>query len=108
MASAGQTLPPPGSSDAPNYWMWETSGDLAVAVHQFLTYPNHCTLRQLALLRAYFQQWVDAPVWDQNPSADDESRAELKRLRAQCRGITNVADAQRWIRSALDVGMDPL
>ena len=105
MATQGRTQP---AGYAPNYWMYETSGDLAAAVHQYQNNPNACTLRQLALLRAYFQQWVDAQVWDRNPAIDDESRADLARLRLQCRGITNVADMEAWLQRATELGMDPL
>jgi len=107
MASTSK-LPPPGHPTAPNYWMWETSGHLADAVEQYLDDANACTLRQLALLRAYFKQWVDSPVWDMNPSHDEESRAELARLRLQCDGITNVADMRAWIAAAIRIDIDPL
>jgi hypothetical protein len=103
-----ETLPPPGSADAPPYWMHETSGVLAAAVAQFLENPNACTLNQLSYLRAYFKLWVDAKVWDSNPAHDDESRADLARLRARCHGITNVADMRAWLDEAVAAGMDPL
>ena len=103
-----QTLPPPGDPAAPGYWINETSGVLAGAVEQFLKDPNMCTLDQLRHLRAYFRQWVDAKVWDMNPAHDDESRADLARLRARCRAITNVAGMQAWVDEAVAMGMDPL
>jgi len=108
MALTARALILTDSSLAPKYWMHETSGVLALAVRKYLESPNKSTLAQLALLRMYFQQWVDSPVWDANPALDDESRADLERLRERCHGITNLADMKNWLREAVAMGMDPL
>lgn len=88
--------------------MHETSGILGHAVQQYLTNPLACSLSELSTLRAYFRLWINARVWDMNPSLDDESRAELARLRLQCDGITNLRDMMAWLRAAEELGMDPL
>lgn len=88
--------------------MHEISGVLGSAVQQFLTDPLKCTLTELSTLRAYFRLWINARVWDMSPSHDSESRAELASLRAQCDGITNLADMQAWLEKATELGMDPL
>ena len=55
-------------TDLPGYWMHEISGVLAPAVKAYLT-GGAMTPGQIAAMRAYVRQWIDAPIWDQNPKA---------------------------------------
>ncbi len=70
------------------------------------------TVRDVALVRAYFTQWIDSPVWDGNysgfPNLDAEARAALAALRLRARRIQTVADIHRWLHDALAEGHDPL
>jgi hypothetical protein len=56
-------LPAPDHPDAPKYWRYETSGDLARAVERFLN-NEPMTPVDIGLMRLYLMQWVDSPVWD--------------------------------------------
>jgi hypothetical protein len=91
----------------PRYWREEITGCLAKPIRKFL---NGFTLDdgEIALIRAYLEQWVDAPVWDMNPHADPEGRRELAALRQEAREIATRADIGRWMYKAMQMGMDPL
>lgn len=103
------TLPAPGSPAAPKYWMHETSQQLHAAVYLFVNEPDKLTVGAIALLRAYCLQWVESPVWDQNPSMDAAGRAELAALRVGARyTIHSASDLRRWLRDATAAGLDPL
>lgn len=93
--------------EAPGFWMHETSGVLRPVVERYL---NGKVLgpREIATMRAYLVQWVNSPVWDQNPHADEDSRAELQELRGQAAAIKCQRDITVWLRASLDLGMDPL
>jgi hypothetical protein len=93
---------------APKYWMHETGGELVPAVQQFLEAREPLTIRQLSLLRAYFVQWIDSPVWDQNPTLDGPGRQELALLRHTARRIDSEHSARAWSRAAFTAGLDPL
>lgn len=101
-------LPAPGTADAPKYWRQETGGVLAAAIYLYLNEPENLTVGAIAWIRAYFIQWVDSPVWDQNPGHDDESRAELADIRASARNIQTANDIHVWLAEALNSGIDPL
>lgn len=101
-------LPAPGTPGTPRYWQDETSGVLAAAIRSYLDNPDAMTVREIAYVRAYFQQWVDSPVWDLNPAHDEQSRATLGALRIAARAIRNGAAIARWLRAAEEIGMDPL
>jgi hypothetical protein len=62
----------------------------------------------VVLIRQYIQQWIGSPVWDQNPLATDEGRAELEKLRELARVLTNREAIDAWVALALDLGVDPL
>jgi len=61
---------------APKFWRHEPSGVLAPAIERYLNNVL-LTVRDVSLIRAYFEQWVNSPVWDQNPYYTRESIAEL-------------------------------
>jgi hypothetical protein len=105
-----EQLPPiaPDDPRAPKYWMNETSGLLAHAVRLYLDRPGTLGSNVIALLRAYFVQWIDSQVWDMNPGIDDYGRRGLETLRAAARAIRTVEDCDRWLEAAVAVGIDPL
>jgi hypothetical protein len=91
----------------PGYWMWETSGVLRPAVEAYLN-RREMTLGQIAVLRAYLRQWINAPAWDASPHAGAEDRARLAQLRADIDELTSRKAVDRWIAKAVAEGLDPL
>jgi hypothetical protein len=91
----------------PGYWQNESSGVLAPAVKRYLA-GESLTLREIGLLRAYFRQWVDSPVWDQSPHQDAAGAEELSALRASAVAIETQKDLEQWVARAIEFGMDPL
>jgi hypothetical protein len=102
--------PPIPASDprAPKYWLYETSGVLAPAIGLYLSRPRSMTDRDIALVAAYFSQWIDSPAWDANPNASEENRAKLAELRIRAGKIATVDDIHAWLGAALQEGIDPL
>jgi hypothetical protein len=95
------------TGSAPGYWMNETGGELRPAVERYLK-DAPLTIRDIALIRAYLCQWINASVWDDNPHMGDLGRTELEGLRELARVLTNRAAIDAWIGMAVDSGMDPL
>ena len=91
----------------PGYWMNEMSGRLAPAVWTWLTFPGEITADDLALLRAYVIQWIDSPVWDPNPFADEQSRLILDMLRTNAHRIASGEDLANWVKLAVEFCVDP-
>jgi hypothetical protein len=89
---------------APRYWRHETSGQL----ERYLNTVEPLTVRDVALIRAYFVQWIDSPVWDMNPAASEKSRRALALLRSDARRIANWFCITAWVLRAMEEGMDPL
>jgi hypothetical protein len=94
-------------SDAPGYWMYETSGVLRPAIEAFLR-GEPLTEAHIAAMRAYLRQWICAPVWDTNPHAGPEEHAWLARMRARIDDLTSRKAITNWLDDATDDGMDPL
>ena len=84
-------------SDAPGFWMNETSGILRPAIEAYLAQED-MTYAQIAAMRAYLRQWMAGP-W-RGPLIDV--------LRSQLEEITTPLDIDRWLDRALDAGIDPL
>jgi hypothetical protein len=82
----------------PGYWMHETSGVLRPAVEAFLT-GMPMTEEQIAAMRAYLRQWINAPAW-RGP--------EIENLRSMVPGITSRDRLDFWLNEALACGIDPL
>lgn len=82
----------------PGYWMYETSGVLRPAVEAYLK-GEYMTPQQIAALRAYLRQWIDAPDW-RGPEIDG--------LRDGIDSLHSRAQIATWLNKALDVGIDPL
>ena len=91
----------------PGYWMDETAGWLIPAMRRFLE-EGELSARDLELIRAYIQQWIDSPVWDQNPAQTLSGRAELKTLRHLAHALTDRRSIADWLGRAEDQGLDPL
>jgi hypothetical protein len=91
----------------PGFWWNARGGDLKAAVEAYLN-RRTLTLRQIALVRAYLCLWISARVWDMDPTADAESRARLRDLRASAERIVTVANIDEWLALAMDEGIDPL
>lgn len=91
----------------PGYWMHETSGALHEVVERYLLGLS-LTPEDVAYLRAYFRQWIMAPIWDANPHATDESRSHLTRLRREVDELKNRETIDLWLDAAGDEGIDPL
>lgn len=92
----------------PGYWMHETGEELIPAVRRYLDGKEPLSGRDVALLRAYLVQWIESPVWDQNPHLDDAGRAELQSLREAAGKLANRRAIDEWVEVATDWGMDPL
>jgi hypothetical protein len=95
------------ASEAPGFWMHETSGVLRPAIEAYL-HGELMTGKQIAAMRAYLRQWINAPEWDQNPHAGHEDRAWLASMRLACDALLSRAAIALWIDQATEQGMDPL
>jgi hypothetical protein len=100
-------LPPPESPLAPKYWRMETGGQLAPAIER-LIHRQDLSPTDIHFIRAYFKQWVDSPVWEQNPGADKRYLRFLRRLRKSAGAIKTENDIRTWMRWAVSFGLDPL
>lgn len=85
-------------SGIPGYWMNETSGVLRPAVTAYLN-GRPMTGPQIAAMRAYLRQWIDAPGYV-GPA--------VQQLRATVDQITTHAALKKWLDQAEDIGIDPL
>lgn len=82
----------------PGYWMHETSGVLRPAVEAYL-FGDAMTPEQIAALRAYLRQWIEAPGF--RGFVVDELRRTLD-------GLTTRQAITAWLHLADDAGVDPL
>lgn len=93
--------------DPPGYWMNETSGVLKPAVDRYIR-REALSKDDIVVLRAYLRQWINAPCWDANPYAIDESRQSLTRLRGRIDFLISRSAIDAWLGDALMEGIDPL
>jgi hypothetical protein len=91
----------------PGFWMYETTGVLRPAMQAYLL-GERITGEQIAALRAYFRQWIGAPVWDLNPHGDERDREALAELRRRVDELTDRAAIDRWLDDVDRFGLDPL
>lgn len=82
----------------PGYWMNETSGVLRPAVEAYLRHET-MTCEQVAAMRAYLRQWIDAPGWT-GPNAQF--------LRQSIDDVTSQPAISSWLAIAAEEGIDPL
>jgi len=94
-------------SDAPGYWMYETSGVLRPAVEAYLA-GGAMTPEQIAAMRAYLRQWINSPCWDQNLYATEGGPAALAAMRQLAACLTSRVMIEAWLAGAESIGMDPL
>lgn len=83
---------------APGYWRNERSGVLEPAVKAYLA-GDELTPAEIAALRGYFRQWVNAPAF---------KGADVEALRQQVDGLTSKQAIDRWLDDAIKAGIDPL
>ena len=83
----------------PGYWMYEIGEQLKPAV---VAYLNNLPLtsRQVAVIRAYLKQWIEADGW--SPTFG------LTRLRSSVNEIQTQADIRAWLSQAEEESIDPL
>jgi len=106
MKDKGVELPAPGSAAAPKYWEHQ-GGELAPAMHRLIKHEP-LSGDDMALIRAYFRQWIGSPVWDLNPNADGAARGTLMMLRQSVDGLTTAERIHLWLRMADAEGVNPL
>jgi hypothetical protein len=91
----------------PCHWTDEVSGQLAPAVKTYLK-REPLSRERVRLLREYFAQWIQSPVWDMNTHATKQSRVELRWLRESVSKIHSDDDIHRWLEGAAHLGLDPI
>jgi hypothetical protein len=91
----------------PGYWMYETSGVLRPVIEAYLA-GGMLTEKDVATMRAYLRQWIESPIWDQNPYIGPEHREWLASLRAGIEELTCRTAIAVWLDRAALAGLDPL
>lgn len=94
-------------TEAPGYWMNETSGVLRPAVEAYLFHED-LSHEHIATLRAYFRQWVNARGFDGPPDASEADRRVIARLRSMVDGLVSRETINVWLMQAANMGIDPL
>ena len=87
-----------GPDYIPGFWMNETSGRLRPAVEAYLE-GRHMTREQIAAMRAYLRQWINAPGF---------LGPEVETLRNLVHHIDSRVTLAAWLASAVAAGCDPL
>jgi hypothetical protein len=93
--SAMSTL---GTRNVPPYWVHETSDTLKSAVEAYLS-GQPMSEAQIAAMRDYLRQWIDAPLW---------IGPEIPELRSRIGSLVSYQAIKDWLRDADQVGIDPL
>lgn len=86
------------TAGVPGYWMNETSGVLRPAVEAYLR-GEALTPGNIAAIRAYLRQWMNAPAWFGPGIAELQQGVD---------GLTSRAAIRAWLDRALELGIDPL
>jgi hypothetical protein len=86
----------------PGYWMNEQSGKLKPAVLAYLKGERLDDV-QIGWIRAYLQQWIDSPMWQDRPGCDT-----VILLRSSVDAIHDRASIRDWLDFALTANIDPL
>ena len=107
MTNEGVQLPAPDDPRAPKYWLFEQGGELGPAMTRYLQ-SQPLTDRDIVLIRAYFRQWINSPVWEYDPHKAADSVAALARLRAAVDELKTAGDIRVWAAMASAEGIDPL
>jgi hypothetical protein len=83
----------------PLYWRNEVSGKLEHAVMAYLE-GKDLDETDIALLRTYFAQWVNATVF--------AASGELQKIQQSVWSIASTVDIDAWLEEAVLIGIDPL
>lgn len=81
----------------PGYWMYETSGQLRPAIAHYLN-REVLSDEEIAVIRAYFKQWIEG----------DFEGEGVEDLRKSVDAIGSRSAIDRWLRGAVELGIDPL
>lgn len=87
-----------GESQDPGFWPNETTGLLRPAVMAYLA-GESLSVEDIAALRAYLRQWIEAP-WGLSPGIVD--------LRRRVDALTSRQAIDAWLDDAIGEGIDPL
>lgn len=89
----------------PKHWQDDPGDLLALAVYR---YQNAMPMygSDVAFIRHYLRQWIDAPSWDRKIEPADRTRFD--ELRRAVRDIKEREDISVWLRMAKEFEMDPL
>ena len=82
----------------PGFWMDETSGRLRPVIEDYL-HGKDLTPDQIAMMRAYLRQWIEAPGF---------VGPEISDLRRRVNGLISQDAIDVWIFDAVTAGADPL
>lgn len=82
----------------PGYWMNETGDELRPAVRAYLA-GGSLDEAQIATLRAYFRQWINAPGF---------LGPDIAELRISIDGLTSRRAIAQWLELADAANVDPL
>lgn len=94
----------------PLRWQDDVTGVLPSAVKAFLDEGlghKRCTPEQVELVRDYCEYYINAPCWQLGEETDPYHIAFLAG-REHVKTLKSVKELSVWIRSALDLGIDPL
>ena len=97
---------PHTAGSPPKYWQ-DAIGRLPGAMTRYLRHEPLLD-GDVELIRGYLRQWVESPVWEQNPYMTTEGAIGLATLRAMVLGASTIGQLERSIAMALEMGMDPL
>ena len=79
--------------------MYETTGVLAPVVQAYLN-GDAMTPPQISTMRAYLRQWIQSPVWGDDPA--------VEKLRSELYTLLTSRDLKLWLKAAWVLGIDPL
>lgn len=82
----------------PGFWMYEVSGRLRPVIEDYL-HGKDLTPDQIAMMRAYLRQWINAFGFF-GPAIED--------LRRRVDGLISQDAIDAWIADAVTAGADPL
>jgi len=87
----------------PLYWRDDITGELPAAVQAYLNNRidgTEISNAQIVLLVDWLTHFIHAPCW--------EGDEQLARLRSSVTKLKTPNDVDRWLRQALEIGLDPL
>jgi hypothetical protein len=88
----------PPASGAPLFWMNEETSLMKRIMFRFDDNPDLLYEREVEILRQYFEQWINAPVW----------KGDLAELTESVKTLKTGNDCKEWVLRAMELGIDPL